>query len=131
MNKINARELGENILEDLKNYPERILTDRLILVKDEMSNLVLTYSICMAQNQEEKVGEVLLASDGEILYGIKRNCRNKGYMTEALMGLLEMSNNDHYLEIGDNNKESQKVAKKAGFQKSKTIGNVHIYRKNT
>ena len=57
----------------------------------------------MAQNQEEKVGEVLLASDGEILYGIKSNCRNKGYMTEALLGLLEMSDYDHYLEIGENN----------------------------
>ena len=131
MKNVDIKEFGENFLYDLDGYPEQIWTDRLILIKSEMTSSTITYSISMIIEEESKIGEISLVSDGEILYGMSSEYRNHGYMTEALTGILEESRRSHYLEIGNDNIASKKVAKKLGFKKISTTGNVNIYRKNT
>lgn len=105
-----------------KSYEDKYVTERLILQKypDSCFDSVL-FTVYLKESNEE-IGEVILIYDGEIWYRIDKDFRRKGYATEAVRKLIEVSKrDDFYLSIKSTNWASKKVAKKLGFVKKKKL----------
>ena len=105
-----------------KSYEDEYVTERLILRKypDPCVDSIL-FTVCLKESNEE-IGEVILIYDGEIWYRIEKDFRRKGYATEAVRKLMEVSKRDEfYLSIKGTNWVSKKVAKKLGFVKKEKL----------
>jgi len=108
--------LFNSLHEQQKAYVDTIHTERLILRKEPTPDFVSTVYAILLKESQEKIGEVTLIYDGEIWYKINQPFRRKGYATEAVSKLIEISKQSYfYLSIDFMNKASKKVAKKLGF----------------
>lgn len=96
-----------------KDFPKLIETERLLLKKQASDSAAILYFIYLKESNEN-IGPISIMADGEIWYKIySDHNKNKGYMTEALSGLIEKCTCNYlYLSIQRDNKASIKVAKK-------------------
>lgn len=113
-----------------KSYENEYLTKRLHLKKYAYPRVDFVRFIVYLKESNEEIGEVTLFYGGEIWYRIDKDFRQKGYATEAVKKLIEVSKqDDFYLSIKWTNWASKKVAKKLGFVKNK--GKIWEYQKNS
>ena len=103
-------------------YPKIIETKRLIPEKQPSSDLISVEFFILLKDTREKIGTVVMVYDGEIWYKVDKPFNKKGYATEAVSKLIDISEgNSFYLSIKSTNTPSIKVAKKLGFRFQKII----------
>lgn len=99
-----------------QTYPNKIETNRLILQKQNNTDLNAVEFFIALKETKEIIGIVVMLVDGEIWYKIYKPFRNKGFATEAVSKLIDISKrNNFHLTISFRNKPSIKLARKLGF----------------
>lgn len=121
----------KTLYEIQKAYKDIIYTKRLKLRKEPTPDFVSTVYSILLKSSDEKIGQVTLIYDGEILYKVYKSFRNNGYATEAVSKLIEISKLTYfYLSIDFFNIASRKVAKKLGFKRENRDGKTLTFVKN-
>lgn len=109
-------------------YPDTIETERLILQKQLNSDLVSVTFFILLKETREKIGTVVMIYDGEIWYNVDKLFRKKGYATESVSKLINISEGNYfYLSIRFINTPSIKIAKKLGFSLQRINGILLIF----
>ena len=109
---------NDTSLYDVRDsYPKIIRSERLILRKDAVHDLLgVKYTILLKDSLIE-IGTTSIFFDGEIWYMLYSEFRGNGYATEAVSKLMEISAvTFSYLSIAADNISSQRVANRLGFK---------------
>ena len=124
------KNLFASLFKAQKAYPDITETERLLLEKQNCTDLTAIEFFIILKETNEKIGTVVMLFDGEIWYKVDEPFRNKGFATEAVSKMIDISERNYfYLSISFTNRYSIKLAKKLGFTYKERISKSLIFEK--